>query len=149
MTLTISSLSLAVSNFALCPHFSHFHRCGLLPNSPHQDPPHLLPGSREKTQRDKKIIWTKRRDALGFGLQPPCQRAKITDCPSVSTISICLRLRPASAGAKVEEPSRCVNLSEQNYTSLRKQRLKVKQKGIGLRLYRRSGKKTTISILQS
>lgn len=38
--------------------------------------------------RGTKLIWTKRRDALGFGLQPPCQRAKIADCPSVSPICL-------------------------------------------------------------
>lgn len=59
--------------------------------------------------RGTEIIWTKERDALGFGFQPPCQRAKMADCPSVSLISICLQLCPASAGAKVGEPSCWVN----------------------------------------
>lgn len=36
----------------------------------------------------------------------------------------------ASAGAKVEEPGGCVNLSEQNYTSITKQKPKVRQRTI-------------------
>lgn len=73
--------------------------------------------------RGTEIIWTKERDALGFGFQPPCQRAKMADCPSVSLISICLQLCPASAGAKVGEPSCWANFWTKNCTSISKQNL--------------------------
>lgn len=89
-TCTISSPSLTVPSFALWPHLSHLHRCGRLPNSPYQDPS-FSPWIVQKN-RGTKIIWTKGRDALGLGLQPRCQRAKTADCPSLSTISICLQL---------------------------------------------------------
>lgn len=75
--------------------------------------------------RGTKIIWTKGRHALGFGPQPPCHRAKIADCPSVSAASICLPL--CTASASITE-----GLS---YTSDRRPESKLKHRPTGLSDY--------------
>ncbi len=126
MTLTISSLSLTVSSFALCPHLSLFSQMWQSSKQPLSG---SLICSRGLTKnRGTKIIWTKRRDALGFGLQPRCQRAKITD--SLHHFHFFF-VHCISWGQSGRAKLVCESLRTQNYTSIRKQTPKVKQKGIG------------------
>ena len=134
MTLIIPPPSLIISNVALCPHCTDLalFQAALITT------PHLVPGSQKKNKKTEgpNSFGQKRRDALGFGLKPPCQRAKIAYCPSAFLPPtppfpfVLHRARCISWGQSGRARLACVYLSEQNYTSVGKEKPKATECGL-------------------
>lgn len=94
---------------------SCLNRCGHVPNSPYR----VLSYSPGITQNhlDKS---SQGGDALSFGFPPPCQRAKITHCPSVSRFPFVFNCELHQLGPKWKSQAWVWIIFQQIYTPIRK-----------------------------